>query len=39
VEEAADRLSELGLSVRRIPGLGHRFPDNFADHLRQIFGA
>lgn len=33
VEEEADRLAALGIEVLTVPGLGHRFPDDFTARL------
>jgi dienelactone hydrolase len=36
VDEAAERLTGFGLSIHRVPGLEHEFPQDFAQRLAEI---
>ncbi|WP_112244928.1 alpha/beta hydrolase [Kribbella monticola] len=37
VDDAADRLTGFGLSIQRVPGVGHEFPQNFGRWLGEVF--
>ncbi|WP_133979824.1 alpha/beta hydrolase [Kribbella voronezhensis] len=37
VDDAADRLTGFGLSIHRVPGVGHEFPQNFGRWLSEVF--
>ncbi len=36
VDEAADQLAELGLTIHKLPALGHEFPEDLTVHLRVL---
>ena len=36
VDEAADQLAALGLTIHKVPALGHEFPDDLTVHLRAL---
>ena len=36
VDEAADQLTAFGLTIHKLPGLAHEFPDDLATHLRDL---
>jgi hypothetical protein len=36
VDEAADRLASFGLTIERVPGLTHEFPEDFAGRLAAL---
>ncbi|MEU4197080.1 phospholipase [Kribbella sp. NPDC026611] len=38
VTDAEEQLTELGLTVERVPELGHTFPADFSERLQQLLG-